>query len=141
MPEAATAVQPDAPCMPAGPPGEDALELELLRAAVLADMKRFYDGYPSTAHPMAILSSMVVSLSSFYPEAIDVANKETIIFKPSDQLIVETRTNAAPRPKRPRCGRTGAASSSAAHSSRVNDFGSRSFGMRAFFVPSVMYGP
>ena len=34
-------------------------------------------------------------------ESIDVANKETIIFKPSDQLIVETRTNAAPRPRRP----------------------------------------
>ena len=33
-------------------------------------------------------------------ESIDVANKETIIFKPSDQLIVETRTNAAPRTKR-----------------------------------------
>ena len=25
------------------------------------DMKRFYDGYPGTAHPMAILSSMVCS--------------------------------------------------------------------------------
>ena len=34
-------------------------------------------------------------------ESIDVANKETIIFKPSDQLIVETRTNAAPRKKAP----------------------------------------
>jgi nucleoid DNA-binding protein len=33
-------------------------------------------------------------------ESIDVANKETIIFKPSDQLIVETRTNAAPRQRR-----------------------------------------
>ena len=33
-------------------------------------------------------------------ESIDVANKETIIFKPSDQLIVETRTNAAPRQKK-----------------------------------------
>jgi len=33
-------------------------------------------------------------------ESIDVANKETIIFKPSDQLIVETRTNAAPRAKK-----------------------------------------
>jgi nucleoid DNA-binding protein len=33
-------------------------------------------------------------------ESIDVANKETIIFKPSDQLIVETRTNAAPRVKK-----------------------------------------
>ncbi len=34
-------------------------------------------------------------------ESIDVANKETIIFKPSDQLIADTRTNAAPRAKRP----------------------------------------
>ena len=34
-------------------------------------------------------------------ESIEVANKETIIFKPSDQLIVETRTNAAPRPRKP----------------------------------------
>ncbi|MEZ6038330.1 MAG: HU family DNA-binding protein [Planctomycetota bacterium] len=34
-------------------------------------------------------------------ESIDVANKETIIFKPSDQLIAETRTTAAPRVRRP----------------------------------------
>jgi citrate synthase len=38
------------------------------------DMKRFFDGYPGTAHPMAILSAMVCSLSSFYPEAIDAMN-------------------------------------------------------------------
>jgi citrate synthase len=40
------------------------------------DMKRFYDGYPGTAHPMAILSAMVLSLSSFYPQALDVKNHE-----------------------------------------------------------------
>ena len=34
-------------------------------------------------------------------ESIEVANKETIIFKPSDQLIADTRTNAAPRAKKP----------------------------------------
>lgn len=34
------------------------------------NMKRFYDGYPETAHPMAILSSMICSLSSFYPDCI-----------------------------------------------------------------------
>jgi nucleoid DNA-binding protein len=34
-------------------------------------------------------------------DSIEVANKETIIFKPSDQLIAETRTNAAPRAKKP----------------------------------------
>ncbi len=42
------------------------------------DMKRFFDGYPSTAHPMAILSSMVVSLSSYYPDAIDARNKDVL---------------------------------------------------------------
>jgi citrate synthase len=33
------------------------------------DMKKFFEGFPSTAHPMAILSSMVASLSAYYPEA------------------------------------------------------------------------
>jgi citrate synthase len=32
------------------------------------DMKKFFEGYPQTAHPMAILSSMVSSLSAFYPD-------------------------------------------------------------------------
>ena len=32
------------------------------------DMKKFFEGYPTTAHPMAILSSMVASLSAYYPE-------------------------------------------------------------------------
>lgn len=34
------------------------------------DMKNFFHGYPPTAHPMAILSSMVCSLSGYYPELI-----------------------------------------------------------------------
>ena len=33
------------------------------------DMKKFFEGYPPTAHPMAILSSMVASLSSYYPNS------------------------------------------------------------------------
>lgn len=40
------------------------------------DMKRFYDGYPMTAHPMAILSAMVNSLSTFHPEAQEALNLE-----------------------------------------------------------------
>jgi citrate synthase len=40
------------------------------------DMKRFFDGYPMTAHPMAILSSMVTSLSSFYPYALNAKDDE-----------------------------------------------------------------
>ena len=40
------------------------------------DMKRFFDGYPSTAHPMAIISAMVCSLSAYYPDALDARNRE-----------------------------------------------------------------
>jgi citrate synthase len=31
-------------------------------------MKKFFEGFPPTAHPMGVLSSMVASLSAFYPE-------------------------------------------------------------------------
>ena len=33
------------------------------------DMKKFFEGYPPSGHPMAILSSMIASLSTYYPEA------------------------------------------------------------------------
>jgi citrate synthase len=33
------------------------------------DMKKFYEGYPSKAHPMGVLASMISALSTFYPEA------------------------------------------------------------------------
>jgi citrate synthase len=39
------------------------------------DMKRFFDGYPSTAHPMAILSSMICSMSSYYPQSLEPNNQ------------------------------------------------------------------
>jgi citrate synthase len=32
------------------------------------DMKKFFEGFPRTAHPMGVLSSMVASLSAFYPD-------------------------------------------------------------------------
>jgi citrate synthase len=32
------------------------------------DMKNFFTGFPASAHPMAILSAMVASLSAYYPE-------------------------------------------------------------------------
>jgi len=32
------------------------------------DMKKFFEGFPPTAHPMAILSAMVASLSTYYPQ-------------------------------------------------------------------------
>ena len=35
------------------------------------DMKQFFEAYPSKAHPMGVLASMVCSLSTFYPESLD----------------------------------------------------------------------
>jgi citrate synthase len=57
-------------------------------------MKRFFDGYPSTAHPMAILSAMVCSLSSFYPEALDVRNTEALDITIA-RMLSKARTIAA----------------------------------------------
>lgn len=36
------------------------------------DMKSFYNGFPRDAHPMAILSSVVGALSTFYQDSLDV---------------------------------------------------------------------
>ena len=37
------------------------------------DMKKFFEGYPPSAHPMAILAAMVTSLSTYYPgEDVDL---------------------------------------------------------------------
>jgi citrate synthase len=58
------------------------------------DMKRFFDGYPSTAHPMAILGSMVCSLSSFYPDTLNVENTEHFDVTIA-RLISKLRTIAA----------------------------------------------
>ena len=33
------------------------------------DMKKFFEGFPPSAHPMAILSAMIASLSAFYRDA------------------------------------------------------------------------
>jgi citrate synthase len=33
------------------------------------DMRRFFEAFPNDAHPMGILSSMIASLSTFYPES------------------------------------------------------------------------
>jgi len=68
---------------------------QLTRHSMLhEDMKRFFDNYPGTAHPMAILSAMTCSLSSFYPQALDVANREEIDVTIA-RLLSKMRTIAA----------------------------------------------
>ncbi|MDA8020697.1 MAG: citrate synthase [Thermoanaerobaculia bacterium] len=55
------------------------------------DMKKFFEGYPPTAHPMVILSSMVASLSSYYPSA----NKEDKLRLNMSRLLAKAITIAA----------------------------------------------
>ena len=54
------------------------------------DMKKFFEGYPPNAHPMAILSAMVSSLSTFYPDSEDQNMDVNIV-----RLIAKVRTIAA----------------------------------------------
>lgn len=54
-------------------------------AMIHEDMKDFFNGYPSTGHPMGILSALIGSLAAFYPELVKPnPSKEEI-----DILIVE----------------------------------------------------
>src|SRR5262249_21239489 len=58
------------------------------------DMKHFFEGFPSRAHPMAVLASMVVSLGTFYPDALDVDNRDQVDITIA-RLISKVRTIAA----------------------------------------------
>jgi citrate synthase len=43
------------------------------------DMRSFYNGFPRDAHPMAILSSVVGALSTFYQDSLDVHNPDQVM--------------------------------------------------------------
>ncbi|PVY40221.1 citrate synthase [Pontibacter virosus] len=42
-----------------------------MHTLVNEDMRKILDGFPSTAHPMGILSAMISSLTAFYPESLN----------------------------------------------------------------------
>ena len=54
------------------------------------DMKKFFEGFPPNAHPMAILSAMVASLSTYYPGTEEESNDTNFV-----RLIAKIRTLAA----------------------------------------------
>ena len=59
------------------------------------DMKQFFEAYPAKAHPMGVLSSMVCSLSTFYPESLDQDRDEEAIDLTIHRLIAKLPTLAA----------------------------------------------
>ena len=62
----------------------NAEELEEFRNAIRRhtmlheDMRSFYNGFPRDAHPMAILSSVVSALSTFYQDSLDPNDPEQV---------------------------------------------------------------
>ena len=62
-------------------------------ANIHEDMKRFFDGFPLNAHPMATLSSMVTALSAFHPES--ESQDEEIIELNIIKILAKVKTIAA----------------------------------------------
>lgn len=56
------------------------------------NMQHFFNGFPAESHPMAILASMVTSLSSFYPQ---LSHKDSNFDITAARLISKVRTIAA----------------------------------------------
>lgn len=55
------------------------------------DMKKFFEGYPPNAPPMSVLSTIVSSLSAYYPTADDAKGREMNIIR----LTAKLKTIAA----------------------------------------------
>ncbi len=55
------------------------------------DMKKFFEGFPPSAHPMAILSAMVASLSTYYPQLVSGEEQDLNIIR----LLAKVTTIAA----------------------------------------------
>jgi len=62
-------------------------------ANIHEDMKRFFDGFPLNAHPMATLSSMVTALSAFHPES--ESQDEEIVELNIIKILAKVKTIAA----------------------------------------------
>jgi citrate synthase len=58
------------------------------------DLRRFFDGFPRDAHPMAVLSSAVSALSTFYPHSLDPFDPEQVEIS-SVRLLAKLPTIAA----------------------------------------------
>ncbi len=63
------------------------------------DMKHYFDGFPSTADPMAMLSSMIIALSTFHQEDL---KREDSFEITSTSLLAKIKTIAAFSYKRKR---------------------------------------
>ncbi|MEY3696993.1 MAG: hypothetical protein RJA41_643, partial [Actinomycetota bacterium] len=57
----------------------EAFEQNIARHTMVhEDLRRFFDGFPSDAHPMAVLSSAVSALSTFFQDSLDPFDEEQV---------------------------------------------------------------
>jgi citrate synthase len=56
------------------------------------DMKKFFDGFPSYSHPMGQLTTLVASLSAFYPESLNPNQTTEEINKTIIKLLAKMTT-------------------------------------------------
>ncbi|WP_439882293.1 citrate synthase [Pontibacter sp. MBLB2868] len=59
------------------------------------DMRKIFDGFPSTAHPMGVLSALVSSLTAFYPESLNPNQQKEEVDLSIIRLIAKISTIAA----------------------------------------------
>ncbi|AKP53871.1 citrate synthase [Cyclobacterium amurskyense] len=59
------------------------------------DIKKILDGFPSVAHPMGVLSSLICSLTAFYPNSLDPNNTDEEIQLSMVRLLAKMPTFAA----------------------------------------------
>ncbi|WP_291778660.1 citrate synthase [Cecembia sp.] len=59
------------------------------------DIKKILDGFPSNSHPMGVLSSLICSLSAFYPESLDPNRNEEAVNLSIIRLLAKMPTFAA----------------------------------------------
>jgi len=59
------------------------------------DMKQFFEAYPAKAHPMGVLSAMVCTLSTFYPESQDPNRSTEEVNLTIHRLLAKLPTLAA----------------------------------------------
>ena len=59
------------------------------------DIKNILDGFPSNSHPMGVLSSLVSSLTAFYPESLDPNRSSEEVDLSIKRLIAKMPTMAA----------------------------------------------
>lgn len=59
------------------------------------DMRKILEGFPSNAHPMGVISSLVCSLTAFYPESLDPNRSSDLVDLSIIRLIAKLPTMAA----------------------------------------------